>query len=241
MQRQKMMLSGSTRFWVTTSLLLGVLGAPSLAQTPGASQQPTLEFHYENAQQQPARYTIILHEDGSGRFHAEPGEAPLDNSSELPNEGQDRAIRITAAPLQRMFAIARAKKFFAIGCETGGPKVAFTGKKQLSYSGPEGQGSCQYNYSRDPQLQWITSEMQGIAATLEAGRRLQIRHEHGRLSLDAELETLETEVQNGQAVELGNIAPILIDIIKDDAVLERAQTRARKLLRVADTAAQAKP
>jgi hypothetical protein len=54
--------------------------------------------------------------------------------------------------------------------------------------------------------------------------------------LDAELETLENMVQNGQAAELGNIAPILIAIVKDDSVLERAQKRARHLLSIIDAA-----
>ena len=74
--------------------------------------------------------------------------------------------------------------------------------------------------------------MQGIAATLESGRRLDIEHEHGRLSLDAELETLEGMVQNGQALELQNIEPTLLAIVKDDAVLQRAQKRARHLLAI---------
>jgi hypothetical protein len=82
--------------------------------------------------------------------------------------------------------------------------------------------------------------MQAIAATLEEGRRLELQHEHGRLSLDAELETLEGMVQNGQAAELGNIAPLLVAIVKDDAVLERAQKRARHLLAIIDAATPAR-
>jgi hypothetical protein len=74
--------------------------------------------------------------------------------------------------------------------------------------------------------------MQGIAATLEAGRRLELEHEHGRLSLDAELESLETMAVNGQALELETIQPTLLAIVKDDAVLQRAQKRARHLLAI---------
>jgi hypothetical protein len=69
---------------------------------------------------------------------------------------------------------------------------------------------------------------------------LELQHEHGRLSLDAELETLEGMVQNGQAAELGNIAPLLVAIVKDDAVLERAQKRARHLLAIIDAATPAR-
>ena len=49
----------------------------------------------------------------------------------------------------------------------------------------------------------------GLASTLEEGRRLTVQHEHARLVLDAELETLTTLVHDGQATEVQNIAPIL--------------------------------
>lgn len=225
------------RFGITLALVSGT----GLAQTaPPPSMAPTVSFHFENAGLQLSRYTVTVHPDGSGHFHSDGGGAPPENSSDLPSEGLDRPIQLSPAATQRIFAAAHAKKLFAMNCEAGG-KVAFTGKKELSYSGPDGQGSCQYNYSHDPQIQWLTGEMQGIAATLEAGRRLQLQHEHGRLNLDAELADLETMVHNGQAVELGNIAPILTDIVQDEAVLERAQRRARQLLQVADAAEADQP
>lgn len=143
-------------------------------------------------------------------------------------------MQATAGTTGRVFAVARAKKFFNIACESNEAHVAFTGKKQLGYQGTDGHGDCSYNYSKDPKIQWLTVEMQGIAATLEEGRRLEIQHEHGRLNLDAELEMLEGMARNGQALELGNIAPTLFAIAKDDAVMERAQRRARRLLAIVE-------
>jgi hypothetical protein len=215
--------------------LLGIVLLASVVSVAGTAQTPAkVTFHFDNPQLQPTRYTITLHEDGTGQFHAEAGSIRPDDTAALPSEGQDRPIQLTATTTQRIFATARAKKFFAMACEAGGDHVAFTGKKELGYQGADGHGGCTYNYTKDQQLQWITGEMQGIAATLEEGRRLELQHEHGRLSLDAELETLETMVQNGQAVELGNIAPTLLAIVKDEAVLERAQKRARHLLAIID-------
>jgi hypothetical protein len=213
-----------------------VFGAGLLASCVAAHAQApaTVTFRFENQQMQPAKYTITLHEDGTGHFHAEGGAANPDDIAALPSEGQDRAIQVTAPTIQRIFEIARAKKLFNMACEGSEAHVAFTGKKELGYDGAEGHGGCTYNYSKDPKIQWLTTEMQGIAATLEEGRRLQIEHEHGRLSLDAELETLEQMAQNGQALELGNIAPELVAIVKDDAVLQRAQKRARHLLAIVD-------
>jgi hypothetical protein len=205
-----------------------------LCMTAHGQPPATVTFHFEDARMQPAKYTITVHEDGTGRFQAEAGPTSPDDTAALPSEGQDRPIQITAPTTQRIFATARAKKFFAIACDAGDAHLAFTGKKELEYKGSDGHGSCSYNYSKDPKIDWLTTEMQGIAATLEAGRRLEIEHEHGRLSLDAELETLEGMAQNGQALELGNIAPQLLAIVKDDAVLQRAQKRARHLLAIID-------
>lgn len=206
-----------------------VLCVAARAQAPA-----TVTFHFEDPRMQPAKYTITLHEDGTGHFHAEGGSTSPDDTAALPSEGQDRPIQATADTVAHIFAVARAKKLFNIACENGDAHVAFTGKKELGYQGADGHGGCFYNYSKDPKIEWLTTEMQGIAATLEEGRRLEIEHEHGRLSLDAELETLENMAQNGQALELGNIAPTLLAIVKDDAVLQRAQKRARHLLAIID-------
>ncbi len=218
--------------------LLGALlysGAAAQAPSqPPSGTEPQVEFRFENPQLQPASYTLLVHPDGSGHFHAVPGHTPPGDIAALPAQEQDRPIHITKGVADRIFAIAKQKKFFAIPCESGNDSVAFQGKKTLSYQGPDGQGSCTYNYSKDAQIQWLTGELQGTAATLEEGRRLDLEHEHGRLTLDAELETLETLVQNGQATELGNIAPTLQAIIADDQVMEHAQRRARKLLTVSE-------
>ena len=218
----------AARFVVSAALAWAVCVATH-AQAPA-----TVTFRFEDQRMQPAKYTITVHEDGTGHFHADAGSTSPDDTAPLPSEGQDRAIQITAPTTGRIFATARAKKFFAIQCDAGDAHLAFTGKKELAYEGADGHGSCSYNYSKDPKIEWLTTEMQGIAATLEAGRRLEIEHEHGRLSLDAELETLEGMAQNGQALELENIAPQLLAIVKDDAVMQRAQKRARHLLAIID-------
>jgi hypothetical protein len=62
---------------------------------------------------------------------------------------------------------------------------------------------------------------------------LQRQYEHGRLSLDSEMEILEQMVHDGRAIELENIAPLLQTLAGDEAVLQRVQRRARALLEVA--------
>jgi len=69
-----------------------------------------------------------------------------------------------------------------------------------------------------------------MAATLDEGSKLQRQYEHGRLSLDSEMEVLEQMAHDERAIELENIAPILQTLAGDEAVLQRVQRRARALL-----------
>jgi hypothetical protein len=191
-----------------------------------------VEFHYENAQLQPAKYSFVIFESGAGEFHSEPGATPPEDSASyhpLPDR-LDRSVQLSKATTAQIFATARAQKYFAIGCEDMKNKVAFQGTKQLSYRGPEGSGSCVYNWSKIAAIQKLTSLFESIAFTLEEGRRLQLERKHDRLALDAELGALLDAMKDGQAAEIDTIRPILQEIIQDEATLERAKLRAQKLL-----------
>jgi hypothetical protein len=194
---------------------------------PGAQ----IRFTYENPKLQPHRYVITVADDGSGHFTSE--GAPSPGSEGIGSESQDRPIHISKALRESMFATARKNKFFAVSCDDGGKNIAFQGSKTLEYNGPEGKGSCMYNWSKNPQIDKLTNQFEAIAATLDEGSRLQREYEHGRLSLDGEMETLEQLVQDGRAIELENIAPILQTLAGDEAVLQRVQRRARGLLQEA--------
>ena len=190
----------------------------------------TITFKFDNPQLQPANYVITLHSDGTGHFVSHAGSAPPNDIANLPAQGQERDISVTSATRDHLFLAAAKEKYFAVKCDAGASKVAFQGTKTLAYEGPEGHGSCIYNYSSDAKVQWITAQLTGLASTLEEGRRLTVQHEHARLVLDPELETLATMVHDGQATELQNIAPILSAIIADDNVMLRARRRAQTLL-----------
>ena len=190
----------------------------------------TLIFKFDNPQLQPARFQITLHADGTGHFISQVGSAPPTDIADLPPEGQERDIAVSDAARTKIFLIAQKEHGFNGKCDTGGSKVAFQGTKTLMYDGPGAQGTCTYNYSSDAKIQWLTSELLGLAVTLEEGRRLTVMHEHGRLTLDAELETLAKLVQDGQATEVANIAPTLRAILADTNVMDRARRRAQLLL-----------
>lgn len=204
----------------------------SLAQVAGP---PQIRFTYENPKLQPAKYVLIIGEDGNGHFQSELGSAAPADSTGTAAGPQDRPIHISKALRDEVFATARKNKLFAIPCDSHQKNLAFQGTKTLEYSGPDGSGSCQYNWSKNTQINKLTDELQAVAATLDEGSKLQREYEHGRLSLDMELEFLTQMAQQERAKEIENIAPILERLSHDEAVLQRVQRRAQALLQGAKT------
>ncbi len=209
--------------------LFFVPGGPLVAAQ--SATQAQIRFTYENPKLQPPKYVVTVGEDGSGHFSSE-GGGPTDGQT-MSSEPQDRPIHISKALREVMFTTARKNKLFAISCDDGGKNIAFQGNKTLEYEGPEGKGSCMYNWSKNAQIDKLTDQFEAIAATLDEGDKLQRQYEHGRLSLDPEIQILDQMVHDGRAMELENIAPILQTLAGDDAVLQRVQRRAQALLQAA--------
>jgi hypothetical protein len=207
---------------------------PLLFPTSHLAAQTAAQIHftYENPKLEPHKYVLVVGEDGSGTFHSEGGGGSADGQS-MSSESLDRPIHVSKTVRESMFAAARKNKFFAKACDDGGKNIAFQGTKTLEYTGPDGQGSCIYNWSKNAQIGKLTDQFEAIAATLDEGSKLQRQYEHGRLSLDSEMEILDQMVHEGRALELENIAPLLQTLAGDEAVLQRVQRRARTLLEAA--------
>jgi hypothetical protein len=218
--------------WAVLPCLVALSGPWCSAQSAATAQ---IRFTYENPKLQPPRYVVTVEEDGSGHYRSEAGGPAPGDPQNTPAGPQDRPIHISKTLRESMFAAARKNKLFAIRCDDGEKNIAFQGTKTLEYEGPEGKGSCVYNWSRFSQIDKLTDQFEAIATTLDEGGKLQRQYEHGRLSLDSELESLDQMVRDGRAIELENIAPLLQTIAGDEAVLQRVQRRARALLQGAST------
>lgn len=208
----------------TAAILALFLTGAGFAHAP---DEPTtgadIRFTFEDPQLQPSSYSLVIHEDGSGRYTVSAG-------GDSGSQPEERAIRVRDPLRSQLFEAARADHYFAMDCEAPHSRVAFTGKKTLAYTGPDGSGSCTFNYSHKQSLNDIASELMSVAYTLEEGARLKSEHLHDRLSLDSELESLQDAAQNRRALELENIAPELESIANDDAVMQRARMRAQALV-----------
>ena len=207
-----------------------------VAQASGAAEQveaqPLVSFQFERAGVSVPKYTLKVLEDGNGSYQADvlPGVAP---AAGTPTEHVSRAIKLTPGMAAKIFKAARDLKYFNVQCEAKLKNVANTGTKMLSYVGPDGRGSCVYNYSENKNVTMLTDTFLGIAFTLDEARRLAFLHRFDRLGLDAEMDSLTEEAKAGRALELETIAPTLTSIANDTAVMERVRVRAEKLLELA--------
>ena len=217
-------------FAAILSIALFQSAPPSSGNVQPAAASPEIRFSFEHSQLDPATYFLVVKEDGSGHYESTPGPVSTPGTDGIASAPQQRDIVIRDPLLESLFKTARSHHFFATECEAPDSHVAFTGKKTLAYSGPDGRGECTFNWSRDQQLNQLADSLMSVAFTIHEGNRLAIEHAHSRLSLDAELEQLQDAVKDRRALEIENIAPELQSIAADPAVMNRARNRARALL-----------
>jgi hypothetical protein len=206
------------------------ISLPLVAQAP--STGPTVEVDFTNSALSPSHWTLTIHPDSSAHFRSQhatpPSGAPPGDPSDI-----DRDLRLSAPFTARVFEAARSHKLFNLECESK-LKVAFQGEKTLSYTGPEGHGSCTFNYAKDKEIQALSDSMVDVAATIAEGARLVKLEQHDRLGLYNEMEMFTAGAADGRFEQMSAIREILQRLAADDALMERVRKRARELLVQAD-------
>jgi hypothetical protein len=192
-------------------------------------QTAVFQIEFTNAQLLPPHWQLKLNPDGKGQFDAESGQPSAQDNTQILAGEVHRPVQLSPEFTAQVFAVARQRKLFAFPCESH-MKVAYQGTKRLSYTGPEGSGVCEYNYTRDKEIQTLGDSLLAVEATLMYGARLEKFLQHDRLGLDQEMESLATAAHDGNAIEIGAIREILDRIAADTQVLERARRKARLLL-----------
>lgn len=203
--------------------------------TAGAQGEPGSVFRvdFSNPGLTPAQWTLEFGPDGEGHFRSERGNAPNQDPKVMQTPNIDRDIQVSPKFAEKAFQVAQRHKFFRGECESH-LKVAFQGTKKLSYSGPKGEGSCEFNYSKDAEIQGLGDSMVAVATTIIEGARLEALLLHDPLGLDQEIQTVKEAADDGRAQQICSIRPILEKLSEDPAVLERVRKRAKALLACAD-------
>lgn len=203
--------------------------APSAPAQAAAATGPLFRIDFSDPGTSPAHWTLTLHPDGSGHFRSSGNKVQKDDTQEIATPAVDRDIQLSADYATHVFSVAQHHQHFNQVCESH-LKVAFEGWKTLTYTGPDGQGSCTFNYSKDRSIEEVGDSLVAVAVTIVEGARLEVLFEHDRLGLDAEMEFLTQAAADGRAQQIGAIRGILERLAEDDTVLERVRKRARMLL-----------
>jgi hypothetical protein len=204
--------------------------SPTSAVSSAASltSGPAVVFDFSNAKLSPSHWTLTLRRDGSGHFRSEMGDV-IDSPGKIRTPNINRDVKLTAAFTDTVFQAAHHNSLFNKDCESH-MKVAYQGDKTISYLGPDGKGTCTFNYSRDRDIQTIGDNLIAVAETIIEGVRLETLLQHDPLGLDKEMQSLVDAAQSGRAQQLCVIRPILERLAEDDHVLELVRKRAKVLL-----------
>jgi len=212
------------------AMWLAIAGIALAAHAQNQSgADPVIQIDFSNPGLSPPQWSMTLHADGSGHFRSQMGKIPDGGLKEIEVPSQDRDIRVSPQFAGRVFEAAERHHWFEERCESG-LKVAFQGWKTLTYAGPQGKGSCTFNYSKDKEIQDLGDSLDAVAETILEGARLQILWQHDPLGLDQEMQFLTEAVGDGRAQQVCAIRDILERLAQDDGVLDRVRKRAKALL-----------
>ena len=214
--------------WAWLFAAIAGLAWPATGQVAPAAS-PVIEVHFSNPDLSPSQWTLIIHPDGTGHFRSERNASPAARSPGIEAPSVDRDIQVSAEFAGHVFQMAQTHRFFQTECESH-LKVAFQGWKKLSYRGPEGEGSCEFNFSKDKEIEALGESLVAVAETIVEGARLENLLQHDPLGLDRETEFLLEAAGDGRVQQIGTIRGILERLAGDDAVMERVRKRARMLL-----------
>lgn len=217
--------------------VVAALAAPAWAQdaagSGSAGADPVFEVDYTNPSLSPSHWTMTLHPDGRGHFRSEVGTART-RGIEAP--GVDRDFHVSAAYAGHVFEVVRQHHWFMAPCDAHThEKVAFQGWKRFSYSGPEGKGTCEFNYAKDQKIDALSESLGAVASTMVEGARLESLLVHDRLGLDEEMEYLVEAARDGRVQQIETIRGILERLVQDEKVMDRVRQRARELLAQSQT------
>jgi hypothetical protein len=215
-------------------MLLLMTLATVLAPLPAHSDPSSVvRVDFSNPGLYPSQWTLTVHPDGSGHFHAEGGSRSGNQADMLFPAKVDRDVTLSGSFTNHVFETVHDPRILSGNCESH-LKVAFQGLKKITYSGPDGQGGCEFNYSKNKEIQDLGESLVAVGATLIEGARLELLLQHDPLGLDSAMQYIVEASSDGRLQQICAIRGILERLEDDPHVLDRVRKRARTLLASAD-------
>lgn len=191
-----------------------------------AADSATVGFSFDFPNSSPEHYSFSVQSDGQTHYESSGRISP--DSDE--RSGYQTDFTFSEATRARIFALAAQADYFSGKIDSRNKKLAFTGAKKLTYKDGQHNTSAAFNFSPVPAVQQLTALFQGVAATLEYGRRLTFYHHYQKLALDDELKHMEDQARTGELAELQAVKPVLQEIYEDDSVMNMVRARAQRIM-----------
>ncbi len=220
-------------------LLMAVsAAAQQAAGTPApAPAQGSVRFSFDWSQGIPwEKYTIDVAADGKSHFDGTPHPDAANDTDPVQQD-----FTISDANRRKLFELAQKLNYFHGDFDSHLKHIARTGTKTLQYQSPEITGSTSFNWSQNPDVDWLARFFGGIATTIDFGRRLEFQYRFDKLGMDQLLKELEDLQASHGAEELEIIAPILRKIAADPNLMNISRESAHKLLRSIGQSASQSP
>src|SRR5882762_7657335 len=197
---------------------------------PSSDKSPIARIHfaYDHDALETPHYEFDVDADGHALYKSS-GKAY--QSGEV--ETLSKEFKVSPATRSRIFELAKAADYFNGSFDYTKNKVAFSGKKTLSYSDPARNGSTSFNWTENKAVTELSGIFQGMSATLEAEPRLRRLRRFDKLGLNDELAKLEQMAASGWLTEIDLIGDILREISQDGTIMGMARHRADHLLQIA--------
>jgi len=211
-------------------LLLSAVRLSAQTPAPAVSSQPSVRFSFEWVQGFPWQsYSIAVQTDGKSHFEGVPH---ADETNDSDTYRQD--FTISDANRQKIFELAQKLNYFQGDYDSHLKHIAQTGKKTLQYQSPQVNGSTTYNYSQNSDVEQLTHLFEGIAMTIDCGRKLAFQYRYDKLGMDQRLKELEDLQASHGVEELQIIAPMLRKIANDPNLMNISRESASRLLVIID-------
>lgn len=211
-------------------LLLFVFAFPVAALQPTTVSSPaaqaSVRFSFDWLQGDPwQKYTIDVQSDGKAQFDGTPHPDETNDT-----EAYQQNFTMSEANRRKIFELAQKLNYFRGDFDSHMKHIANTGSKTLQYRSAQMNGAATYNWSKDPNLRELTRLFQGIAMTIDYGRKLAFQYRFDKLGIDQRMKELEDLEANHNLEELQIIAPILQKIVGDPNIMNISRRSAQRLL-----------
>jgi hypothetical protein len=219
------------RWFFSLLLLCAVPAWPQQASTPAVTvpAQASVRFSFDWNPGIPwQKYFIEVQSDGKTHFDGTPG---ADETRDTDPYRQD--FTMSEANRQKIFELAQKLNYFQSDFDSHLKHIAQTGKKTLQYQSAPVQGVTTYNWSQNANVEELTRLFEGIANTIDYGRKLAFQYRFDKLGMNQRLKELQEMEGSHNVEELQVLAPMLRKIADDPNMMNISRQTAKHLLQAA--------